>query len=159
RRIRRMAFRRTFHVSAANQERSMGLRIEVRSCWPAPIRRWGPRLMSRAWSASRGDLRREYNQLARPVFEECRTPKGRASRRARVCGPRRGQMDRKVANEGRGEQSGASIDKLCIDTIRTLSMDAVQKAISGHPGAPMALAPVAYTLWRQFLRYDPDAPD
>jgi transketolase len=55
--------------------------------------------------------------------------------------------------------TSASIDKLCIDTIRTLSMDAVQKANSGHPGAPMALAPVAYTLWQQFLRYDPDQPN
>ena len=54
---------------------------------------------------------------------------------------------------------GRPIDKLCIDTIRTLSMDAVQKANSGHPGTPMALAPVAYTLWRDFLRYDPDTPD
>ena len=49
-------------------------------------------------------------------------------------------------------------DKLCIDTIRTLAMDAVQKANSGHPGTPMALAPVAYTLWQQFLRYDPQDP-
>ena len=40
-----------------------------------------------------------------------------------------------------------SLDQLCVDTIRTLSMDAVQKANSGHPGTPMALAPVAYTLW------------
>jgi transketolase len=53
----------------------------------------------------------------------------------------------------------ADMDKLCIDTIRTLSMDAVQKANSGHPGAPMALAPVAYTLWQSFLRYDPDQPN
>jgi transketolase len=50
------------------------------------------------------------------------------------------------------------IDTLCINTIRTLSMDAVQQANSGHPGTPMALAPVAYTLWQQFLRYDPDDP-
>jgi transketolase len=49
-------------------------------------------------------------------------------------------------------------DLLCIDTIRTLSMDAVQKANSGHPGTPMALAPVIYTLWQDFLRYDPDDP-
>jgi len=48
------------------------------------------------------------------------------------------------------------IDRLAIDTIRTLSMDAVQKANSGHPGTPMALAPVAYTIWQDFLRYDPD---
>jgi transketolase len=52
-----------------------------------------------------------------------------------------------------------SIDQLAIDTIRTLAMDAVQKANSGHPGTPMGLAPVAYTLWRDFLRYDPDKPD
>lgn len=50
-------------------------------------------------------------------------------------------------------------DRLCTDTIRTLSMDAVQKANSGHPGTPMALAPVGYTLWSRFLRYHPDHPD
>jgi len=50
------------------------------------------------------------------------------------------------------------IEKLTIDTIRTLSIDAVQKANSGHPGAPMALAPVAYTLWQNVLRYDPADP-
>jgi len=50
------------------------------------------------------------------------------------------------------------IEKLAIDTIRTLSMDAVQKANSGHPGAPMALAPVAYALWQNVLRYDPAEP-
>jgi transketolase len=49
-------------------------------------------------------------------------------------------------------------DLLAIDTIRTLAMDAVQKANSGHPGTPMALAPVMYTLWQEFLRYDPDEP-
>jgi len=49
-------------------------------------------------------------------------------------------------------------DWLCINTIRTLSMDAVEQAHSGHPGAPMALAPVAYQLWQQELRYDPTFP-
>jgi transketolase len=52
-----------------------------------------------------------------------------------------------------------SPDRLEIDTIRTLSMDAVQKANSGHPGTPMALAPVAHTIWTKFLRYDPATPD
>ena len=52
-----------------------------------------------------------------------------------------------------------SADRLAIDTIRTLAMDAVQKANSGHPGTPMALAPVAYTLWKDFIRYDPATPD
>jgi transketolase len=55
-------------------------------------------------------------------------------------------------------QAGPPIDRLCIDTIRTLSMDAVQAAGSGHPGTAMALAPVAYTLWQQFLRFDPENP-
>jgi transketolase len=50
------------------------------------------------------------------------------------------------------------LDELCINTIRTLAMDAVQRANSGHPGTPMALAPVAYTLWQKFLRMDPDDP-
>src|SRR6202166_3878791 len=47
---------------------------------------------------------------------------------------------------------------LSINTIRTLSMDAVQAANSGHPGTPMAMAPVAYCLWQEFLRYDPNDP-
>ncbi len=51
-----------------------------------------------------------------------------------------------------------SLDQLCINTIRTLSMDAVQAANSGHPGTPMALAPVAYWLWNRILRSDPDDP-
>ncbi len=50
---------------------------------------------------------------------------------------------------------GLSLDELCIDTIRTLSMDAVQKANSGHPGTPMALAPVAYTLFTRTMRHNP----
>src|ERR1041385_774983 len=50
------------------------------------------------------------------------------------------------------------IDQLCINTIRTLSMDAVQQANSGHPGTPMAMAPVAYSLWQNFLRFDPEDP-
>jgi transketolase len=54
--------------------------------------------------------------------------------------------------------TGRQLDMLCINTIRTLAMDAVQKANSGHPGAPMALAPVGYCLWQQFLRYDPEDP-
>jgi transketolase len=50
------------------------------------------------------------------------------------------------------------LDKQSIDTIRTLAMDAVEKAQSGHAGTPMGIAPVAYTLWQQFLRYDPSDP-
>ncbi len=53
---------------------------------------------------------------------------------------------------------GQELSTLSINTIRTLAIDGVQKANCGHPGAPMGLAPVAYTLWQQFLRYDPEDP-
>ena len=59
----------------------------------------------------------------------------------------------------RGPDSGAgAADMLCINTIRSLAMDAVQKANSGHPGTPVALAPVAYCLWQRVLRFNPDDP-
>src|SRR6202142_287660 len=54
--------------------------------------------------------------------------------------------------------TGQQLDTLCINTIRTLAIDAVQQANSGHPGAPMGLAPVTYCLWQEFLRYDPANP-
>src|SRR5262250_3331650 len=52
----------------------------------------------------------------------------------------------------------AQLDQLCIDTIRTLSIDAVQAANSGHPGTPMALAPLVYTVWNRVMRFDPQDP-
>jgi len=52
----------------------------------------------------------------------------------------------------------AQPDQLCVNTIRTLSMDAVQQANSGHPGTPMALAPLVYTIWNRALRFDPENP-
>jgi len=54
--------------------------------------------------------------------------------------------------------TGKELDLLCVNTIRTLAIDAVQQANSGHPGAPMALAPVVYKLWQEVLRYDPAQP-
>ena len=54
---------------------------------------------------------------------------------------------------------GGSLDQLCINTVRTLAMDAVQQADSGHPGTAMALAPLAYVLWQRHLRYNPANPD
>ncbi len=60
----------------------------------------------------------------------------------------------------KGNQKKRSpLDDLCINTIRTLSMDAVQKANSGHPGAPMGLAPAGYTLWTRVLKHNPANPD
>ena len=66
--------------------------------------------------------------------------------------------NREAPGRGGATENDARLDRLCIDTIRTLAMDAVQKAKSGHPGTPMALAPVAYTLWQRVLRYDCDDP-
>jgi transketolase len=55
-------------------------------------------------------------------------------------------------------RTGAEDDQLCINTIRTLSIDAVQQAKSGHPGTPMALAPLVYTIWNRVMRFDPQDP-
>jgi len=63
-----------------------------------------------------------------------------------------------IDKETRRRRDEQGLDRLCIDTIRTLAMDAVQQANSGHPGTPMALAPVAYTVWQRFLKFDPEAP-
>ena len=64
-------------------------------------------------------------------------------------------MDSRVPNDA---VTAASVDWLCINTIRTLAMDAVQQANSGHPGTPMALAPAGYVLWTRFLRGNPSNP-
>ena len=56
------------------------------------------------------------------------------------------------------EVAGTELDQLCINTIRTLSIDAVQAANSGHPGTPMALAPLVYTIWNRVMQFDPNDP-
>ncbi len=63
-----------------------------------------------------------------------------------------------VAGQTKDLKNAGNLDQLAINTIRTLAMDAVQQANSGHPGTPMALAPVAYVLWQRFLRFDPEYP-
>ena len=65
---------------------------------------------------------------------------------------------RRKLGVGAGNIMTQAIDQLCINTIRTLSMDAVQRANSGHPGTPMSMAPVMYGLWQHHLRYDPADP-
>jgi transketolase len=67
-------------------------------------------------------------------------------------------MPRKEKHMKRAPKPGVDIDTLSVNTIRTLCMDAVQQANSGHPGTAMAMAPVAYTLWQRFLRFDPNHP-
>ena len=71
--------------------------------------------------------------------------------------PRSDQLNQ--AKESLMSTSVAGISSLAINTIRTLSMDAVQQANSGHPGTPMALAPVAYALWNDHLNFDPAHPN
>ena len=66
--------------------------------------------------------------------------------------------DKPAAQNTQQDARQDNIDLRCINTIRTLAMDAVQQANSGHPGTPMALAPVIYTLWQKFLRFDPADP-
>ncbi len=68
--------------------------------------------------------------------------------------PGRNEYDGVVATD-----TATSVDRLCIDTIRTLSMDAVQKANSGHPGTPMALAPLAYVLYTRVMKHSPRDPE
>src|SRR5947209_10667624 len=69
-----------------------------------------------------------------------------------------GRRTASIREDGMATAAQTSVDQLSINTIRTLAIDAVQKANSGHPGAPMALAPAAYTLWQQFLRHNPSDP-
>ena len=69
-----------------------------------------------------------------------------------------GSMQRVTESRVGDTVSEQHFDQLCITTIRTLSIDAVQQANAGHPGAPMGLAPVAYCLWQYFLKYDPAGP-
>ena len=64
-----------------------------------------------------------------------------------------------TANTSTAAQVHSDLDQLSINTIRTLAMDAVQQANSGHPGTPMALAPLTYVLWRKFLRFNPRNPN
>ena len=57
------------------------------------------------------------------------------------------------------QKYSGTIDDMCINTIRTLAIDAIEAAKSGHPGAPMGLAPAAYVLWTRFLKHHPRKPD
>jgi transketolase len=67
-------------------------------------------------------------------------------------------MVRRIEALGSEARQEGALDQLCINTIRTLAMDAVQQANSGHPGTAMALAPLVYTIWRKFLRFNPEDP-
>ena len=67
-------------------------------------------------------------------------------------------MARQASDDSNALRPDKSLDELCINTIRVLSMDAVQKANSGHPGLPMGAAAMAYVLWTRFLKHNPRDP-
>lgn len=67
-------------------------------------------------------------------------------------------MSAPLQTSPRNTQPNAELDQLCVNTIRTLSLDAVQKAESGHPGLPLGMAPTAYVLWTRYLRHNPQHP-
>src|SRR5471032_1092636 len=79
--------------------------------------------------------------------------------RSNLCHALPSTVYRHPRENGFMNHAATAVDTQCINTIRTLAMDAVQKANSGHPGTPMGLAPVGYTLWSRFLRYHPQHPD
>ena len=81
-----------------------------------------------------------------------------SARSGRLSPASRGSREHDLRHRSTAWRGSGTIDEVCINTIRTLSMDAVQQAKSGHPGTPMALAPVIFTLWQSFLRFDPDDP-
>ena len=69
-----------------------------------------------------------------------------------------GTLDNRSGPTTESKVTNEELDRLAITTIRTLAMDAVQTAHSGHPGTAMAMAPVVHCLWQRFLRFDPDDP-
>src|SRR5829696_5716790 len=97
----------------------------------------------------------------RPTTRCCRSRRWRSATRLRAPVSSLGDPLPEVAAEmaAHDRELGLEpIDRLCIDTIRTLSIDAVQAANSGHPGAPMSLAPAAYVLFRRVMRHNPADP-
>jgi transketolase len=125
---------------------------------------------SRAQIAERLEGRRGHFNAGRPARQPIRDP---GAARRRTADRRRDHAadrdDRGAYPRGLADGPGArremtrmtptgSIDEICVNTIRTLAIDAVQAANSGHPGTPMAMAPVVYTLWQEFLRFDPEDP-
>ena len=80
-------------------------------------------------------------------------------KRAGVVMSTRHDLRRQRQLSSRRHDQTNDLDQLAINTIRTLSIDAVQQAKSGHPGTPMALAPLVYTIWNRVMRFDPEGPD
>src|SRR5262249_14195651 len=89
----------------------------------------------------------------------CATNSAGTSRSTRApSAPREPGLNERGLERRSDGMTSQELDQLAINTIRTLSIDAVQKANSGHPGTPMALAPLVYTLWNRVMRFDPKDP-
>src|SRR5690242_16624414 len=111
--------------------------------------------------------RRRRGDPRRPAHRGGRSRRRRGTRAVRARGERRADPPGRRGGRGRAPfpslmevamPSQSELDALCVNTIRTLSIDAVQKAKSGHPATPMALAPLVYTLWNRVMRFDPRDP-
>src|SRR5262249_30110737 len=87
-----------------------------------------------------------------------RSCRGRTTRQRRKIGGAKMSAIASPAVTSPRSMTDAQFDQLSINCTRTLSMDAVQQAKSGHPGTPMALAPLVYTLWNRVMRFDPQDP-
>src|ERR1019366_5033611 len=130
-------------------------------------RRCGLPFSGRRRTSGKGPIiRLTFNQQHKPLWAAER--RQRVSNQVGITAPGKEQATAKglVASIAVGPKDGfdnetleqCELNRLCINTIRTLSMDAVQKANSGHPGTPMALAPLAFTLWNRYLRHNPRNP-
>jgi transketolase len=107
-----------------------------------------------------GDLRagRMRRNWALPLPFECTTGSAGGSGKDQIMTETSSDVAAREPASGKGAPGAPDLDHLAINTIRTLAIDAVEKADSGHAGAPMAMAPIGYTLWKRFLRYDPADP-
>src|ERR1051326_8116372 len=126
----------------------------------------------RTWQKALPDRRRERTRtksfMGRPLcsesaearFEVAAEARGELRGRAQVsCSTSRGKSRRaRMSVAFASAPSAAMLDELCINTLRFLSVDAVQKAKSGHPGLPLGAASMAYVLWTRFLRHNPKNP-
>ena len=111
--------------------------------------------------AKAGFCRRHVHPRAQARGPE-RRQTGESGRRYGT-GKEQAAVERVKANTGlqpekQNQSADDKLEQFCINTIRTLAMDAVQKANSGHPGTPMALAPLAFVLWDRYLRFNPRNP-
>src|SRR5262249_34190870 len=108
--------------------------------------------------ARQGSVDSSLSRASGPGADTCRPPSGRRAWLGREFGDSKMSAIAPGAANTPRPMTNEQLDQLSINCIRTLSMDAVQQAKSGHPGTPMALAPLVYTLWNRVIRFDPQDP-